>query len=168
MSEREIAWIAQARIDLNKDMRNTHHFGPALARQVAGVRGEVAFADEYDLGYEQIRKVREGSDGGIDFEVYINGVRLTFDIKTRDSNRGDDLLVPEEKFSFATCADYFVLARCIDKRVTFLGWEDPKLVQCMRVRKLTVPTHVRRLVELRPIRVLKNLMLQRDQLARSA
>ena len=167
MSEKEIEFIAQARIDLNADMRNTDHYGPALARQICGVRGEVAFADKYGLGYEQIRAVRRGSDGGIDFEVFIGGVRLTFDVKTRDAS-GNDLLVKAEIFSFATCADYFVLAQCIDKRVTLIGWEDPKLVQCMRVEKLRVPTHVRRLAELRPMRVLDNLMALRDRQAQSA
>jgi len=167
MSEREIEWIAQARIDLNRDMRNTDHYGPALARQISGVRGEVALADRYDLGYDQIRAVRRGSDGGIDFDVSINGVRLTFDVKTRDAS-GNDLLVKAEKFTFATCADYFVLAQCIDKRVTFIGWEDPKLVLCMRVSKLRVPTHVRPFAELRPMRVLDNLMRQRDREAKSA
>lgn len=167
MSEKEIEWIAQARIDLNADMRNTNHFGPALARQVTGVRGEVALADRYDLGYEQIRAVRRGSDGGIDFKVYVGGIELTFDVKTRDGSR-DDLLVKAEKFSFATCADYFVLAQCIDKRVTFIGWEDPKLVQCMRAENLRVLTHVRPRAELRPMRVLDNLMALRDRQAESA
>lgn len=169
MSDEEIERIATARYEINKNQKNQFYRQPLDCHRT-GVIGEAAFADLYRLGYEQIRRLREGSDGGYDFEVFFNGhtARLTFDIKTR-ATTWSDLLVPTVKFKFGRCADYMVLARCPrGKAVEFLGWEDPKIVAAMPVQteKFSAPTHVRELKDLHSMERLHPIMMQHDGFAR--
>jgi hypothetical protein len=159
MSESEMERIARVRAEYK--VSSTDHFDEdAIKVQLAGVRGEAAFADRYGLPYDSIRATG-GPDGGTDFAVdFYGGVRLTFDVKTRAVARAD-LLVPMVKFEKGRLANYFVLGRCIGKEVSFIGWEDPVLVRCIPPVKLRVQTHVRPHFELRPMRVLDLLMARR-------
>lgn len=174
MDEQEIQFIAQARADINATHPTTDAYGGSLYDvHLRGVRGEVCFADRYRLGYERIRDVKRGSDGGFDFEVHFDRTPVTIDVKTRDTS-GDDLLMPAYKFEPGKrCAHIIVLARNVGKRVTLIGFEHPLFVRIMRPVSLnvagnTVVTHIRPWEEMRPMWQLDRLMRGCDELRKRA
>jgi hypothetical protein len=171
MSEEEILSIAAAREKINRGAPGQFFLDPLDCHEV-GVRGEAMFAYLCHIDYDQMRRLRRGSDGGYDFKLIFNNRKtyLTFDVKTREDDRWQDLLVPANKFEVGKCADYFVLARCIGKKVQFLGWEDPKIVKAIPIQGkdqgFKCDTHVRLAKDLRPMSALLRIVQTHDDYAR--
>ena len=170
MSEAEIWEIARAREKINEGGPG-QFFRTPLKCYVTGVRGEVAFAHACHISDERIRRVERGSDGGFDLEVFFDHgkygkTRLRFDVKTREDDRREDLLVPAVKFQFGRCADFMVLGRCIGRKVQFLGWEDPLIVGAMPIQTkeqgFKCDTHVRERKRLRSMRDLMEIMQRHE------
>jgi hypothetical protein len=171
MSEAEMLSIAAERERINRGAPG-QFFRDPLDCHITGVRGEAMFAYLCHINYDQMRNPTRGSDGGYDFKLIFNQRKtyLTFDVKTREDDRWEDLLVPANKFEVGKCADYFVLARCIGKKVQFLGWEDPKIVKAMPIQgkeqKFKCDTHVRLAEHLRPMSALLRIVALHDDYAR--
>lgn len=171
MSEAEMLSIAAAREKINKDSPG-QYFRDPLSCHITGVRGEAAFACLCHIDFDQMRNPKPGSDGGFDFRLIFNNRKtyLTFDVKTRESDRWEDLLVPANKFVVGNCADYMVLARLVGKRVDFLGWEDPKIVKAMPIQSkeqgFKCETHVRKRSDLRPMIELMKIVRTHDDYGR--
>jgi len=90
-------------------------------RHVVGLMGEMAFAIYADL---QINTEVVGwSDEGVDFEVSIDGVERTVDIKT-SQKEPYALPVKESRVN----SDYYVLAHLEGTTVTFLGGATKEVV----------------------------------------
>jgi hypothetical protein len=90
-------------------------------RHVIGLMGEMAFAIYADL--EINTEIVRWTDDGIDFEVAIDGVERTLDVKT---SQKEPYVLPVEEDSVNS--DYYVLAHLDDTTVTFYGTATKEMV----------------------------------------
>lgn len=90
-------------------------------RHVIGLMGEMAFAIYADL--ELNTEIVGWTDDGVDFEVSIEGVERTVDIKT---SQEEPYVLPVKEGRVNS--DYYVLAHLQGSTVTFLGAATKKIV----------------------------------------
>ena len=83
-------------------------------RHRVGLMGEMAFATYADLQLNT--EIATWTDDGVDFEVSINGVERTVDIKT---SQKEPYTLPVKEGSVNS--DYYVLGHLEDSTVTFFG-----------------------------------------------
>lgn len=90
-------------------------------RHTIGLMGEMAFATYADLQLNT--EIATWTDDGVDFEVSINGVERTVDIKT---SQKEPYVLPVKEGRVNS--DYYVLAQLEGATVTFLGAATKEMV----------------------------------------
>ena len=132
------------------------------AEDIIGVAGELAFAKEYGLQIDD--SIRPEGDGHVDFEITINGVEATIDVKT--AQKAYNLLIKE--WEIEECADIFVLAEYeSDENIKFLGWETKDVMKMMPKKifsSLGIKNYYRHWTQLRPMNQLDELLNKKQDL----
>lgn len=90
-------------------------------RHVIGLMGEMAFAIYADLEIDT--ELVGWSDGGVDFEVSIDGIGRTVDVKT---SQKEPYVLPVKEWRVES--DYYVLGHLEETTVTFLGAATKEMV----------------------------------------
>ena len=90
-------------------------------RHVIGLMGEMAFAIYADIKIDT--EIVEWSDGGVDFEVSIDGTERTVDVKT---SQKEPYALPVKDGHVES--EYYVLGHLEERTVTFLGAATKEMV----------------------------------------
>ena len=90
-------------------------------RHRVGAMGEIAFAIYADLQIDS--EIVAWSDGGIDFEAFVEGVEQTIDVK---ASQEEPYALPVKEYRVN--ADYYILGHLEGRTVTFLGTATKEMV----------------------------------------
>ena len=117
-------------INIGKDRQKAHPHGTKRyykdenKEDVIGIAGEIAFGKLYDLDPDL--EIKPNGDNHIDFNLLINDIKVTIDIKT--AQKPFNLLI--KKWEIEKCADVLVLAKYLDiDNIEFIGWTTKKIMK---------------------------------------